>query len=262
MRTVRAVLAGLAAAALLAWPAIGGDLDNVHGIVLVPMLSNSLMLQTSGMMVFDNSSNGLPTDWDINGAFARRAAATLGARYHVQVLNLPPGTFDNVHEGMFTTRIELIGQRLRAMPRPAGADVYVLALPTEGLMRDDTRGLFVYHDAGLLTGKGTVVSVPYYIYVIDAVTGKRLSAGKGEIPWHGTMSGFGEPSELCADDLWPPSPQQLTATQRGRLRQEMFSLVERSTPFALYDAGLVPETAAHAMLASASPAEPSCHGMD
>jgi hypothetical protein len=257
----RTLLGAVLAAALAVGPALAGDFDNVRGVALVPMLDNNLMLQTNGMTIFDKSSNGLPTGWDIDGAFARRATAALGGRYQVQVLALPAGTFDDVHEGLFKTRIDLIGERLRAMPRPAGVDVYVLALPIEGLMRDETRGLFVYHDAGLLTGKGTVVSVPYYIYVIDAVSGKRLAAGKGEIPWSGTMSGYGEPSELCADDLWPATPQQLTAVQRGRLHQEVFSLVERSAPFALYDAGLLPEASARTMLSTASAPEPSCHGM-
>jgi hypothetical protein len=121
--------------------------------------------------------------------------------------------------------------------------------------------MFVYHDAGLLTGKGTVMVLPYYVHVLDATTGKRIDYGKGEIPMPNTFSGYGSPTEQCADDVWPPSPAELTSTQRNRIRQEAISLLMRSVPFALFDAKLISEDSAKAMLASAPPTEPSCHGI-
>ncbi len=237
------------------------DVTGIRTVAVVSLLKNDLQLQTTGMTRFDNSSNAVATGWDLDGTVQRRVAAALGGRFQLRNATLPPGLFDHLEGGLFESPRSILAKRIQALPAPAGVDAYLIVVPQWGLMRDETRGIFAYHDAGLLTGKGTLISLPYGIGLYDVHSGKFLGGGNGEIPWAGTFSGYGEPSEECADDFWPGEPAALNDTQKAQIRQEAFSLLERSVPFALADAGLISEDAAKAMQASAAPAPPSCHGI-
>ncbi len=241
--------------------AADADLTGIHTVAVVLMMKSDLQLQTMGLTRFDNSENAVPTDWDLNGAALRRLTAALGGRFELRPGTLPPGIFDHLDGGLFESPRTVFAKRIQALTPPPGVDAYLVLAQGPGLMRDETRGIFLYHDAGLITGKGTLVSLPWGIALYDVHTGKMLASGVGKIPWRDTFSGYGEATEMCADEIWPESPAALTDAQKARIRQETFSLIERSAPFALYDAGIIPEDAAKAMLASATPAEPSCHGI-
>jgi hypothetical protein len=259
---VRRLAAAALAALLLPVPAAGADSDTIariRTIAVVSMIPDNLVLATIGGTRFDSSARALPAGWDVQGVVARRADAVLRGRYAVRSIALPMDTFDNLQPGWFGDHWETVGERIRALPLQPGIDAYLVVFPTMGLDRNDkTRGMFLYHDAGLLAGKGTVALVPYIAVLFDSVTGQRLGLGKGEIPESGTITGYGTPSDQCSDALWAGEGDP-DGAQTARLRVEMLSLIERSLPFAIANAGLISENDAKATLASAGPGDAACH---
>lgn len=267
MRMARGKLAfGLACAALAFGSAVAAraaDADkyaDVHTIGVIDMVSNDLNLQTMGLMVFDNSSRTVHTDWDMQGVIFRRIAGMLQGRFALRPVSAPADAFSNLDVGLFGSYQRVMGKRVAALPRVEGVDAYLIVFASNGLMRSsDRQGLFAYHDAGLLVGSGTVVQASYYIAIYNAATGALYGGSAGHMPTAGTFSGHGPPMEVCADGFWPGSPEPLSAAQSGMIHREIVSLLERTLPYALSGSGLISDGDANAAQAGAAAGEPSCH---
>jgi hypothetical protein len=152
---------------------------------------------------------------------------------------------------------EAYAQLLQSLPKSSGVDAYVIVMPASAqpdgpFAARRVFGPFVARHPADFSSR-FLFGAFYSIAVYDGTTGEPI--GEGDNIYSPIVR-----MEECSSEMWADKEEALTSEQRNRIRQEIFSLVTRTIPFALADAHLISFDAAKPLTAQlALPAEPSCH---
>lgn len=235
------------------------EYDNVHSVAIISILGNDVDMQTQGTR-FDYSDYKLHTDWDFDALIRDYATKAVGDRFVVKNDVIDPQIFHGVENTAFVSVWSEIADRLKAVPQKPDVDAVIVIYPDA----TDTTGYFspglaVTHGVPFLFNQArTSLAATYGIGVYDAKTGHRVDYGTAKIAASGSISGKSTPWENCPNAIWADSDDKLTADQKKTIRQELWSLITRSMPHALLNAGLISKAQAHSLDASAIPASPAC----
>jgi hypothetical protein len=252
----------LCAAACIVWPAAASQdkLGNVHTVAIVSILGNEVDMQTGGTR-FDYADYKLHTDWNFDALIHDYVANAVHGRFAVKDDALDTRIFSAVKSPSGRAVWARIGDILQAAPQKPDVDAVIVVYPNES-PGPLSPGLGIVHEAPSWLGSGTTIfGATYALGIYDAKTGDRIDYGTGRYPASGTLSGYTFPWEMCPASIWADSEDKLTPEQKGGIRQELWSLVTRSLPYALTNSGLISKSNVESLNASATAAGPSCHSL-
>lgn len=250
----------LCAAACIAQPAAASadKLGNVHTVAIVSILGNEVDMQTGGTR-FDYADYKLQTDWNLDALIHDHVANAVRGRFAVKDDALDARLFSTVKNSSGRAVWAQIRDILKAAPQKPDVEAVIVVHPNES-PGPLSPGLGVIHEAPSWLGSGTtIVGATYALGIYDAKTGDRIDYGTGRYPASDTLSGYTFPWETCPASIWADAEDKLTAKQKNGIRQELWSLITRSLPYALTNSGLISKTDAESLKASATAAGLSCH---
>jgi hypothetical protein len=208
----------------------------VHTVAVVSTLGGALHWETTGMTRFDVKDEKLHLDWNIDDYIEHSIAGVLRGRFAVS--------------GQAPSRPLFAGSYDGALPRNAraavaGVNAYVVVRPSK-LPDHDTAGIVVSHHGGAVGDEATFLRSSFEVDVFDAHSGQRIDYGTANSPILHAQWGL---SERCDDSLWASPPASLSARQKSAVAAAIRSAVDRTLPFALSNAKLIPEDAARSLAA-------------
>lgn len=258
--SARSILA-ITTALLVAQPseAESDKLSNIRTVAVISLLGNEVDMQTQGTR-FDYADYKLHADWNFDTLIRDYVTKAVGDRFTIKNDAVHPQLFHDVKNTAFDSVWSEISDRLKAVSQKPEVDAVIVVYPnatdTTGFV---SPGLAVTHSAPFLFNKGaTNLAATYGVGIYDAKTGSRIDYGTPKVAASGYIFGNSPPWEGCPNTIWADSEDKLTVDQKKTIRQELWSLITRSMPHALLNAGLISKAQADVLDASAVPADPSC----
>ncbi|HEX3652629.1 MAG TPA: hypothetical protein VHU18_07390 [Rhizomicrobium sp.] len=228
-------------------------LTDIRSVAVVSLLGNEVDMQTIGMTKFEYKDYKLHIDPKLDDDVRDFVTNALQKRLTVKN-DVSPQAFSGVKSSFSETLWDNIGTHIRLMSPAPDVDALVVIYPnaTNELMPSQ---LAVTHQAPFLFhGPIDIFAAGFAIGVFDAKTGERIDFGTGRFPQRGYIAGFSPPWERCPDSMWAESEGALSPDQKGKIRQELWSLITRSAPYALTNAGLISASEADELAKTSAPA--------
>jgi hypothetical protein len=247
--TARLVTLGLAFFAIGLAPAGARplDLSGIHTIGVISAVGHRATLQKVGFMAFGNLLEEIDSsDWGIDDKIAAMVTDALQGRIAVRRIAADPVAFSTQETSWYNESQVPVEDLVSKLTDREGIDAYLVCYPFP--VQDPInptnqwfRGLGLYRRGWL--GPTFDLFAFYRCALIDARTNKELSGGKGML---GDSNFFQHPWPYADVDpaIWADHAPDLTATQRDAIKAGVMDLVEKSLPWALSDAGLVPAPSA------------------
>lgn len=256
MRTVLA--ASLAATLALTAGAQAGDDEyaQVRRVAVVSLLSGDLHWETTGLTHFDYNIEDLRLGWNVDDHVERSVADALRGRFTVSAKPLPHALFDGDAYDHSLSKAALAS--IHALPEASGIDAYIVVMPSRLPAYRTTTGIVVSHHHGAFGRELTDLRSAFWVDIFDAHTGKRIDSGMANSPIE--LQQFGM-AERCDNAIWADTAAQLSPQQQSQVADAIKAVVDKSLPFALSNATLIPESDARAMAAKAAgePGSTTCH---
>ncbi|MBV9571278.1 MAG: hypothetical protein JO056_08565 [Alphaproteobacteria bacterium] len=237
------------------------QLSAIRSAAVVSILGNQVDMQTLGMTKFDYEDYKLNSEWKLDEDIRNFVTNALKKRLIIKSgVNLQ--AFSGVKSSFRETLPDNIGTHIRSMSPAPDVDAIIVIYPnaTDSLVANQ---LEVTHQAGFLFhGPSTIFASAYAVGIFDAKSGERIEFGTGRLPDHGYITGFSPAWEMCPNSMWADTETALSAEQKDKIHQELWSLITRSLPYALASAGLISESERNELATSALlPADPACHSI-
>jgi hypothetical protein len=256
---VKTILAaGLAATLALTAGAQAGDDEyaQVHTVAIVSVLSAGLHWETTGLTHFDYKIEDLHLDWNVDDHVERSIADALRGRFTVSAKPLPHALFDGdvLDHSLSKSALTSLG----ALPEATGVDAYIVVMPARLSIYFDTTGIVVSHHHGAFGRELTDLRSAFWVNIFDAHTGKRIDSGAANSFIEQQEFGL---MERCDNAIWADTPAELNTQQRSQVADAIKSVIDKSLPFALSNATLIPKADAHdrAAKAASEPGSATCH---
>jgi len=229
---------------------------NIHSVAVISAMGDDVGMYNFGTTIFTDVAYDIHTDWNVDAQIVSEVTNALADRFTVKNISVDPQAVSRIvkisRAPVFGPEYdEAVAEFIRSLPKSSGIDAYVIVLPgaivRSYLNGRNEQGLHGTRDVGLFNSR-LVFEALYFIGVYDAVTGKRIELGNEAAV------------EECSSEMWETKEDSLTAEQKSRIRQEIFSLTSRSIPYSLARAHLISDDAAKARAAQFTlPGDPSCH---
>jgi hypothetical protein len=227
----------------------------VHTIAIVSVLGGALHWETTGLTRFDYKTEDLHLGWNVDDYVEHSVSDALRGRFAVSAKPLSRASFDGDAYDHSLSKSALAS--INALPEAHGVDAYIVVTPAK-LPAMGTTGLVVSHHHGAFGRELTDLRSAFWVNIFDAHTGKRIDSGRAnsliELQQFGLM-------ERCDNAIWADTAAQLSPQQQSQVADAIKAVVDKSLPFALSNATLIPEADAHAMAAKAAnePGSTTCH---
>ena len=249
--------AGLAATLALTVNAQASDeYAQVRTVAIVSVLGGGLHWETTGLTRFDYKIEGLHLGWDVDNHTERAIADALHGRFTVSAKPLPHALFDGDAYDHALSKSALAS--INALPEASGVDAYIVVMPAKLSMYFDTTGIVVSHHHGAFGREMTDLRSAFWVSIFDAHTGRRIDSGTANSPIELQQFGL---MERCDNAIWADTAAQLSPQQQTQVTDAIKAVIDKSLPFALSNATLIPESDARAMAAKAAsePGSTTCH---
>jgi len=230
------LIAGFAATLALAARADEDEYAKVRTVAIVSALGGHLHWETTGMTRFDYKDEPLHLDWNIDDYMERSIAGVLRGRFTVSGQAQPRTLFAGSYDGSLPRNARMAA---------TGIDAYIVVRPSK-LPDYDTAGIVVSHHGGAVGDEATFLRSSFEVDVFDARSGERIDYGTANSPIERAQWGL---SERCDNNLWAARPASLSAQQKSAIVAVVKSAVDRTLPFALSNAKLIPEDTARGLAA-------------
>jgi hypothetical protein len=227
----------------------------VHTVAVVSVLGGALHWETTGLTRFDYKIENLHLGWSVDDHVERNVADALRGRFTVSAKALPHALFDGDAYDHSLSNSALAS--INALPEARGVDAYIVVMPAK-LPAMGTTGLVVSRHHGAFGRELTDLRSAFWVNIFDAHTGKRIDSGTANSPIE--MQQFGL-MERCDNAIWADTAAQLSPQQQSQVADAVKAVIDKSLPFALSNATLIPESDARAMAAKAAsePGSTTCH---
>ncbi|MBV9062596.1 MAG: hypothetical protein JOY77_06675 [Alphaproteobacteria bacterium] len=226
------------------------QIADLRSVAVVSLLGSEVAMKTIGLTT---SEYRVHIDGNLDDQVRDLVANALKKRLTVKS-DVSAQSFSDVQSSFSETVWQNIGTHIRSLLPVPDVDALVIIYPnaTNALIPHQ---LAVTHQAPFLFhGPIDIFAAGYAIGVFDGKTGQRIDFGTGRFPDRGYITGFSPPWERCPDSMWADSEAALSADQKGKIRQELWSLITRSVPYALTSAGLISASEADELAKSSAPA--------
>lgn len=213
----------------------------IHSVAVISNLDTEIAARNIGITVFSNSHYTLRLDEDINAFLVSKTAALLAARFSVVATQLDTTSFvdpDVMTGTLFTRR-----RTGPALPTSGGPDAYVVVYP-QSAPGNDAPAISLTHHDGMFGHDQTELTVAYHVSVFDGRTGARIDYGPGKYPSPDPLLKNTYPHMACESSVWAATAEEVTDTQKKIIASVVLSMLDRSIPYALGAAKLIPEDVA------------------
>jgi hypothetical protein len=222
------------------------EMANIHSVGIISMIGDFVAMKEandfSGAFQQDSCDINVP-DWAVDEAVRQQIASAIAPRIAVKTIVYSGSDFLEANpKAVSDNRLPLLKRLVQALPPQNAVDAYIIV-----------RKRYVSSGEGpWLLGLGVLRSVVLFgaasaqrayalfeVDVIDARTGEIIETGTNQIG-SGWLS-HSEPFETVDADSWTDSADSFTPERKQALRSVLMPLINKSLPYALLHAELIPE---------------------
>jgi hypothetical protein len=213
----------------------------IHSVSVISNLGNDIEARNIGITVFSNSHHVLRLDWDINAFVVQEITALLGTRFSTVASHVDATSFSD--PDVITGRLFTPAQTGPALPGSGGPDAYVVVYP-QSLPGNQAPAVSLTHQEGMFGHDETTLVVAYHVSVFDGRTGTRMDYGPAKYPSPDPLLKNTYPHMECQNSIWAPTAEETTEQQKEIIKHVISTMIDRSIPYALSAAKLIPEDVA------------------
>lgn len=235
-------------------------LAGIHSVAIISLLGNDVDMRTQGTM-FDRDDYKLHTDWNLDDRTRAAVEQALSIRFHVEHTPIDTNGFSTLETSFLGDISMQVSQRIAALSPKPKVDAIIAIYPNEtDVTRYISPGMSVTRGVPFLFHSATTdIAATYAVGVFNPVTGERIDYGTARMTGSG-ISGYSAPVMRCSNALWSETEAALTTDQKSGIKTELWSLISKSLPHALNNAGLISSSEENALSASiSSEGDASCH---